>query len=1097
VPSKEAAEMRQVPVSISATEILAILKEQPGLVLQLKKILIQKAYDQGRVLFEEDLTDDALFNLISNDSRIRAIATREMEKRGYLSLRPTREELDWQQRQQLARDLERQRLMKQAEASAAQPPQATEPSPASERKQRRQRYTDQYAPGYESPQMYPAENPNLPPGNQQRIRPEDLPSLLAESDDTGLSSSGPSSSGLSSSDGRRRSSEFGAGATDMATATRTGISPYSSAWSNDRFEPPRTSTQEARPRALVTRPLAQPVIRHRPNPYADVPSLYDLYAQVSRRTPKLERFGSDIFTNENGNLDDLPMDLPVGPDYVLGPGDGLTIDLWGSVSQRLRRVVDREGRVALPEAGTVLVAGRSLGDVQKQIQTVLRTQFRDVQADVSLGRLRTVRIYVVGDVRNPGAYDISSLSTPLNAIYAAGGPSSQGSMRAIRHFRGKQLVQQVDLYDLILHGVRSDVLPLQQGDSVLVPPIGPEVTVEGMVRRPGIYELNKEQNLAEVLEMAGGVLSTGTLRHVEVERVQANQSRTMLSLDIPENNNQEAVNKALDAFKIQDADKIRVAPILPYAERTVYLDGHVFHPGKYAYRDGMKVSDLIASYKALLPEPSRRHAEIIRLNPPDYTPAVLTFNLGDALDGKGEAPVLKPFDTVRIFARYDFEDPPEITINGEVRDPGEHLTNGETHLRDAIYLAGGLTPDAMLDDVQVYRHLDNGELKVISANLEKALAGDGANNVLLQPKDRVIVHRDMARLDPPSVTIRGEVANPGRYPLGENMTAGQLVRLAGGLKRSAYAKSADLARSVVENGRKIVGEHQEVAIGDALSGVPDTDVRLFDGDVLNVRQLAGWTDIGSSVTITGELAHPGTYGIHEGERLSSVLERAGGFRPSAYAYGAVLERVQVRDIAEHSRQELIRRLENAQTFGAATVGTAPGGEQFALMQAAAQQRQQVLAALKSQPPSGRMVVHISTDVSRWKGTAADIELRAGDSLYIPKRPNFVLVTGQANSTSAITYAPGKNAGWYLQQAGGTTEMANKKGIFVIRADGSIVGGGGGGMWKGSPLHIRMQPGDTVVVPSKIIGGSMFWRNMLNTAQISSSLAIAARVATSF
>ena len=142
------------------------------------------------------------------------------------------------------------------------------------------------------------------------------------------------------------------------------------------------------------------------------------------------------------------MDLPAGPEYVVGPGDGLSVDLWGSVSQRLYRVVDREGRVSLPEVGPVLVSGKSLAAVQQNLQQILRTQFRDVSADVSLARLRTMRVYEVGDVANPGAYDISSLSTPLNALFAAGGPTPRGSMRLVKHFRGTQLVETVDLYDL-------------------------------------------------------------------------------------------------------------------------------------------------------------------------------------------------------------------------------------------------------------------------------------------------------------------------------------------------------------------------------------------------------------------------------------------------------------------------------------------------------------------------------------------------------------------------------------------------------------------------------------------------------------------------
>ena len=179
-------------------------------------------------------------------------------------------------------------------------------------------------------------------------------------------------------------------------------------------------------------------------------------------------------------MDDLPMDLPVGPDYVLGPGDGLNIELWGSIAQRLQRVVDRTGQVALPEAGPLLVSGHTLGDVQRVMQGVMRSQYRDVEVDVSLARLRTVRVYVVGDVQSPGAYDISSLSTPLNALYAAGGPTAGGSLRILQHYRGKQLVQEIDVYDLLLRGVNGDLQRIQSGDIIRVPPIGPQVTVEGM-----------------------------------------------------------------------------------------------------------------------------------------------------------------------------------------------------------------------------------------------------------------------------------------------------------------------------------------------------------------------------------------------------------------------------------------------------------------------------------------------------------------------------------------------------------------------------------------------------------------------------------------
>ncbi len=835
-------------------------------------------------------------------------------------------------------------------------------------------------------------------------------------------------------------------------------------------------------------------LRHRVNPYADVPSLYDLYSQYGARSPKLVRFGDDVFRNGTGNFEQLPMDLPAGPDYVLGPGDGVNINLWGGVSQRLRRVVDREGKISLPEAGSVQVSGRSLGDVQRLVQTSLQVQFRDVQADVSLARLRTIRIYVVGDVERAGAYDISSLSTPLNAVFMAGGPTSRGSLRTLRHYRGNTLVQEVDVYDLLLHGVRNGVERLQSGDTVLVPPLGPEITVEGMVRRPAIYELHGEKDLAEVLELAGGVLSSGTLRHVDVERVQAHESRTMLRLDIPENNNQETVNKALEDFPVQDGDKIKISPILPYADKTVYLEGHVFRPGKYAFRDGMLITDLIKSYNDLLPEPSKLHAEIVRLNPPDYTPQVIAFNLEQALTSKEQPVALKAFDTVRVFSRFDFEDPPIITVTGEVRDPGDHLTNGGARVRDAVYLAGGLTSDASTDSVQIFRRTGDNKLVVLSVNLQRALAGDEQNNLPLESKDRLIVHRNLAKVDPPTVTIEGEVGRPGKYPLGQDMTAAELVRTAGGFKRGAYTEAADLTRYTVEGGQSVVGEHDNVQIARALAGEPDTDMRLRDGDVLTIRQLAGWRDVGAVITVTGEVMHPGTYGIEEGERLSSILERAGGLRSDAYPYGAIFERVQVRELEEHNRAELLQNVEQQ----GATLKNEPDSDpdKKAAKDAALLQWQSTVDRLENTPPQGRMVIHIYKDTKHWRNTAADIQVRAGDKIFIPKVPTSVMVDGAVYNPTAVSYKPGKSAGWYLGQAGGPSNTAYKKGIFVIRADGSVVGGSHG-LFAGGVETAAMRPGDMVVVPEKSFSANTRWKDILQGSQVASAIAIAIEVGRTF
>jgi len=348
---------------------------------------------------------------------------------------------------------------------------------------------------------------------------------------------------------------------------------------------------------------------------------------------------------------------------VLGPGDDLMVEYWGSSSQRVQLTVNREGRVLLPEAGALMVAGHTLADAQDLIRKSLMHQLKGISVDVSLAKLRRVRIFVVGDVKNPGAYDISSLSTPLSALLLAGGPTDAGSLRTVKHFRRRQLVEEVDLYDLMLKGLSSSENLLQSGDSILVPPAGAQVTVAGMVRRPAIYELRNEQTLDQVLDLAGGVTVSGELGRIRVERIEAHERREMLSVSFPGGSDAKTMEDGFRRFSVKDGDAVTISSILPYSNQAVYLQGHVFRPGKYAYKEGIKVTDLIGSFADLLPEPADR-AEIVRLHPPDYSPLVIGFNLRDIFEKRAEAPVLQMFDTLRVFGRYE-ADAPKVSIYGE------------------------------------------------------------------------------------------------------------------------------------------------------------------------------------------------------------------------------------------------------------------------------------------------------------------------------------------------------------------------------------------------------------------------------------------------
>ncbi|HEY4816243.1 MAG TPA: SLBB domain-containing protein [Candidatus Acidoferrum sp.] len=1123
----------------SATDIKAVLIKDAGLMVELKRWIAKDATSHGQIISDPDLTDEAIFDRLDVDVQFRSVATLLVQRYGYLvpKLNPESEaakerELLVQERTKwLAQAQEQERAIASQKRMDKVRNAATCDSQLDEQCNNEQKPT-----GQQSPEMQRLQE-NLPPStlapNELNVpsmpRPDSNQILRAQYGDSmdefggsvpqlplGSLSEAASSFNLSnagSSDGMTVPTSMPANGQNgnLMSVANTGDRNLVDAFATygvgsgkpetatpelSRLNPESNAAMPSLPSSLNSMSLFErrrqpkpvppaPELVRAVSPYNDIPSLYDMYIQAVPRPAVPRRFGAEVFQNGTRDLQLIPMDLPAGPDYVVGPGDGLSINLWGGTTQRIYRVVDREGRVSLPEVGPLLVSGKSLANVQESLQQLLRTEFRRVSADVSLARLRTIRIYEVGDIANPGAYDVSSLSTPLNALFVAGGPTQKGSLRIVKHYRGDQLIEVVDLYDLLLHGVKSNMQRLENGDTVLVPTIGAQVTIEGMVRRPAIYELKDEKNLASVLELAGGLLPTATLRHIEVQRLAAHEKQTMLSFDLPEVDSDLEVTKKLEAFEIHDGDRIRVFPIAPYNQDAVYLEGHVIRPGRYSYRPNMKVTDVIASYKDLLPEPANQYAEIIRLNAPDFHPTVESFDLAGALANPSQSPVLHAMDTVRIFSRFDFENPPTVSVWGDVRGPGTYRTSGEIRLSDAVHLAGGLAPDAKVEDAQVFRYLPDGKSKIFSVSLSLALEGDPTANIVLQPRDRLLIHRSPDAIQPASAYVQGEVGKPGRYPLTTNMTVADLIRVGGGLKPSADTQTADLTHYQWPDHGQLTGQQQTIPISAALSGEADANLPLSNGDVLTIRQLPGWNDIGASISVKGEVKHPGTYGIRPGERLSSVLQRAGGFQADAYVYGAILERAQVRELQTKEQTQLMLRVKDLQN----NVELLPEGDanQKRAKENALRQYQNALTQLGTNVPIGRVTMRISPDVNRWKNTAADVEVRAGDTLVIPKRPSFVMVTGQVFNPTAVSYRPGKSAKWYLSQSGGPTAVANKKAIFVIRADGSVIGAKEG-LWSGPSLSAVLQPGDTVVVPEKAIGGGVQWQTLFLATQVASSVA---------
>ncbi len=1092
-------------VAASSIQIREILIKDAGLLVELKRWVAKEASDAGQIVKESDLSEQVIFDRLDRDVKFRSVATLLLQRYGYLLPSPNPDSNFAKEQEfilkERARRLVQVEAQEDAEALRQKNDQEVERTSICDQSDPACQDTGARKPRSTSPasreRQRPESNPSTSPEIPQQAAPSGTlrTSLQPEQPESFIR---PASAEIElaskmvpfGTDGFSASQPPDALATGGLTA-RSG-NPYPDPRETiSRADIPDNQTvydNRRRPKVGQLEEDVTPVRMVRPaNPYSDIPSLYDMYVQAATWQRPAERFGLDVFRNTANRPDVIPMDLPVGPDYVVGTGDTLAIDLWGSVSQRLVRPVDREGRVALPDTAPLFVSGRNLGEIQLDVQHALRSVFRDVSADVSVSRLRTVRVYVVGEVAEPGGYDISSLSTPLNALFAAGGITPRGSLRALRHFRGKQLIEQVDAYDLLMHGIRSDLKRLENGDTLQVPPVGPQVTVDGMVRRPAVYELSEEKTLAEGLALAGGILPTAALRHIEVQRVQAHEKRTMLTLDLTSSDAQD-VEKQLQAFEIRDGDQIHIFPIANYNEDAIYLQGHVVRPGRYSYKQGMKLTDLLSSYGDMLPEPAPHYAEIVRLNAPDFHPSVESFDISAALENPAAAPLLKPLDTVRIFSRYDFEAPPQVWVGGEVRAPGSYRTSGQAHLRDAIYLAGGITPDASLDSAQLFRTQADGTMKILSVDLHEALAGNPVDNIILQSRDRLLIHKSLEKVDAPTVDIRGEVAKPGRYPLTGNMRVEDLVSVAGGLKRSAFADSADLTRFVASSGSN---QHVEIKLAAALSGDVNDNLPLRNGDVLAVRQIPQWNDLGASVTVKGEVQHPATYGIEPGEKLSSLLARCNGFTSQAFPYGAVLIRQEVRELEMRSHRELVSRLKNEERY----LKAMPEGDtdQKNAKLAAITQTDTVLEQLEATAPVGRVVIHIPSDSKRLAKTAADISLRDGDVLVIPKKTNYVVVSGQVFNPTAVSYLPNKSAKWYLSQSGGLTQIADKGAVFVVRADGSVLSAkNNSGFWMGDPMNAVLKPGDSIVVPEKApkIAGRN-WAPILQAAQVASSVALTA------
>jgi protein involved in polysaccharide export with SLBB domain len=791
----------------------------------------------------------------------------------------------------------------------------------------------------------------------------------------------------------------------------------------------------------------------------------------------LNQFGYDFFKNSSqlqGALDSLP----VGNDYILGPGDTLSLNVWGAVNSRHELTVDRNGEIMIPKIGVVKVWGLSYEQGRDVINKAIGRLYKNYEMSITLGRLRTIQVFVVGEVEAPGSYSVSSLSTVINALSAAGGPSRNGSLRTIRISRNGQstvskipldnpiygyldrliglklltseakearpytkaeaarfvreaeknialneksspavamelvvrmrellprevaqsgmagkgqsyenglAVREVDLYEMFLSGDRSKDVRLQNGDTVFVPVIGSVVAVAGEVKRPAIYEIGENATLPEVLRMAGGVTATGYTGRIQVERVKNNSSRIVLDYEPKDG----SIDAALGTLQVMDRDMIKVFPVHEAVRQIVSLKGNVVRAGEYQFRKGMRLSDLIPGYQALLPESYLESVEITRLAPPDFHRELLTANLRRAVEGsEPDNILLQEQDVVKVFSRWEMEEKPRVSVNGAV-------------------------------------------------------------------------------------------VNPGTFDYYPGMTVRDLITAAGSPKRNAFLETGELSRIVIV-GDKASPSRLSLNLSKALAGDPGHNLPLQSDDVLIVRSVTDWFDASDKfIKLKGEVRFPGVYSVVRGEKISSVIERAGGYTERAYLRGAKFLRRSVRESQQLRMNEIVVRTEKEilQKQSALALQSS-SREELDATKASLDGLLKSVELMKTMKAEGRVVIRL-TSLDQLQKSSFDVVVEGGDELEVPARPSVVHVMGQVFNPISLVHQPeASDLGSYLKKAGGPTNDADESEMYVIKTDGTVFSrqqSSFGLHWSdddrrwtfGSFKASTLEPGDTLVVPQKI------------------------------
>jgi protein involved in polysaccharide export with SLBB domain len=778
------------------------------------------------------------------------------------------------------------------------------------------------------------------------------------------------------------------------------------------------------------------------------------FARAGMRFPAgLARFGQEFF--RNADAEGLGPNAPALPEYVLSPGDEIQIYTWGRDSRSQSVTIDNDGMFNYPPLSPMRLAGMRFGQAQDKITAEIQ-KIHGVTAAVSLGRLRSIRIMVLGEAVRPGSYALPAGVTVTGALFRSGGVSGIGSLRAIEVRRGGKTIATLDLYDMLLRGNSKGDIQLLPGDAIFIPLVGPQIAVHGKVKRPAIYEVKGSLRALDAVDLAGGLQSNAFKGRIRIERVQGNRRNIVLDVDM---NNRGDLKSNV---KLEDGDVLFIDRVLDRLDDVVTLTGNVNRPGNYQFKPGMTVRDLIPTLQDLKPETFFEYAHIRRPAPDDDRPILLNFSLADVFS-KGTRVALQPRDEVKIYSRYDVIERPTVSISGTVRRPGTYAYNEAMSVSDLIILGGGLG-DAFMQEAHLVRVLpgsgpgDSLYTELVRVNLARVLENpSGPDNLELRPFDQLKVLPRANFLPKSMVSVLGAVNGPGAFELSEGMGLPELINMGGGLSKNGYRLGVEVSRRKVVSDSILRREVIKLNLKDLLEG--RATFTLQDGDAVYVREVINAHEQ-MSVILRGEFNFPGRYEIQPGERLSAVVRRAGGFTKEAYLRGAVFLRVSVKEQQLRHAEEVGRRL-NGQLqarLQMTTLETEKAGIELAMARG-----QQLVGDIRSAPYLGRVVISLDRKL-KFADTDWDLELENGDELTIGPTVSTVSVLGEVSSPTTLIHTRKTNqVGEVLAKAGGINAYGDYKETFYIAPDGAI-STPRSTPWYSSFKCKEVEPGGTVIVP---------------------------------